>query len=865
MIYMSTPPAKPTTCGVKISTWGTKPGAGNGLLHFLDFKLFGGNVGHVSVAVTFPATDENKKLIEKYCHDPDPYKDPDKRNPIIPYVKKKVVISPDGKTEEVYEVYFSWWPNRLNKNESQDSADEWAGVGFDWSPEWAEKIKPEKRRYGGFLGNRILTLGPKNIVHQRAMTSEEYEELNLRAKQEAGKSKLESLKILSKKLDTIAADIANGKSKGLSLSETLLLDNLIPNWKDKIPNKNKLTTIDLTNLKNGVLEVEKHLKEEKEAIDIQLQSTTSAKKLASLKEQETSWDYALQDANYFRDFLLIHKDKGLEKNSEALDKYKKLTANLDKKFKWDESQKRIINSENIDPATLQSILEIANKNIQEAKNNKQKSIDEQRFLLEKAEKRLENWSKGHPPDNVVSLPISSVMEGGLEVEKMLETMQALSNRAYKDYDIYTKNCSKTVAAILEAGAHRRPDLQDYFKNAALGFFGNPQEVYNNSVKFQAALLKREKPGKISSIMRYNPLRSGGALEKMGGYLIGVWLEGNPLEKTGAFLGGLVIAPLAFANFLVKKVFNPLDSFNGLMGLGAYAFSRNSKVIKGVGIVCYVLAAAFSVPAALQAAILKIASRGPEPTHISRKHSQEKLKQKKSALEKKAISKTPKTPKPEPQKQIKRKSSILKSAAVEPEPQTQSQPQPAPVIPDYEHIVHPTSTQPETTATNNASLKEVQVKLQKWLDKVGMEAGSSLNLKLLFDGKKKLELVRINKALPSTTATAAPVPKKVIMTVTEEKEKTKFRFNEKPTKTIAQLALDAADPPILLSSTSISDIQLFSATASTLSPPKLLRFDEPTIKLIQNTNTLKNDPNVKAILDAQKMEPPHEHGPHNAAH
>lgn len=79
----------PTICGVKVQTWGTHPGAGNGMLHAMDALLFGGNVGHASVAVTFPANAEGEKLIKEYCTDPP-----------IPYTKKKVSIPKTGKSSK---------------------------------------------------------------------------------------------------------------------------------------------------------------------------------------------------------------------------------------------------------------------------------------------------------------------------------------------------------------------------------------------------------------------------------------------------------------------------------------------------------------------------------------------------------------------------------------------------------------------------------------------------------------------------------------------------------------------------------------------------------------------------------------------
>ncbi|WP_115707363.1 hypothetical protein [Legionella sainthelensi] len=52
---------------VKINTWGTKEKSTNGLDNAVAQEFFGGNVGHASIEMTLPPTEETQKLIETYC------------------------------------------------------------------------------------------------------------------------------------------------------------------------------------------------------------------------------------------------------------------------------------------------------------------------------------------------------------------------------------------------------------------------------------------------------------------------------------------------------------------------------------------------------------------------------------------------------------------------------------------------------------------------------------------------------------------------------------------------------------------------------------------------------------------------------
>jgi hypothetical protein len=86
------------------------------------------------------------------------------------------------------------------------------------------------------------------------------------------------------------------------------------------------------------------------------------------------------------------------------------------------------------------------------------------------------------------------LQNGLNVEEMINKMVALSDKN-EIFQLRRKNCSKTIDAILEAGA-KTADQKNFFKNHAFGFLGNPQESYQNALAFQSDFFQGRKDLKI---------------------------------------------------------------------------------------------------------------------------------------------------------------------------------------------------------------------------------------------------------------------------------------------------------------------------------------------------------------------------------
>lgn len=201
--------------GVKINTWGTSSAAGNGMLHVMDSQLFGGNVGHASVEVTFPADQEGERLIKLYCKDQHiPYR---KTTYTLQTIDKDKKITP-GKPQEFYTVYFSWWPPdkkpttepgqahqyKLVENLTADTVLEGEGAELQLSEQWAAIAKLRQRKVkgalGGVFGTERIISEPDHILHTEGISSEDKPKLDNIVAIETLERDLKDLEFLIKRL-----------------------------------------------------------------------------------------------------------------------------------------------------------------------------------------------------------------------------------------------------------------------------------------------------------------------------------------------------------------------------------------------------------------------------------------------------------------------------------------------------------------------------------------------------------------------------------------------------------------------------------------------------------------------------------------
>ncbi|HAT8178301.1 TPA: hypothetical protein JA361_02240 [Legionella pneumophila] len=120
---------------LEIYTWknGSK---GLGFTKPVKSMLFGGNVGHAAVELTFPTDAKGDELAKKYQDVPG--LSISKRTEIVPEKQENGSYKP--KEQVVYFVYFSWWPGHTNGHHINSHRQD---LESEWRHEPAPKIKPE--------------------------------------------------------------------------------------------------------------------------------------------------------------------------------------------------------------------------------------------------------------------------------------------------------------------------------------------------------------------------------------------------------------------------------------------------------------------------------------------------------------------------------------------------------------------------------------------------------------------------------------------------------------------------------------------------------------------------------------------------
>lgn len=291
--------------GVMLRTWGTESGGGNGMAHFLDSELLGGNVGHASLEVTFPADKAGEELIAKYC------RSEDQKQTIVPFERRTIQVLDENKkvkNQEVYKVYFSWWPGndkgfRINPNVNSDA--ELERFGVDAGPmakrftqtDGPDVLIQEERISRGKVGSKKVKLAPNEITADvSSLSSEDRAYLKARSKVEAINRKIEALGVIVKKLPSDAENVRVVGSLGP------LLDNNLPNWKtviglaDDAPRPRSLNQAQIAQIK-AAIETQKASYETEKAPHSQVVKQTHLTKAAE-QMQKTAEELELLQAIY---------------------------------------------------------------------------------------------------------------------------------------------------------------------------------------------------------------------------------------------------------------------------------------------------------------------------------------------------------------------------------------------------------------------------------------------------------------------------------------------------------------------------------------------------------------------------------------
>ncbi|HIF0140744.1 TPA: hypothetical protein ACXV19_003935, partial [Legionella anisa] len=172
---------------VEIRTWGTKNKKLSNFKENLKIGLFGGNIGHASVALKIPYNEENVALVKKYCDTNGiPYYI---NNNITPSLHHEEETDQFIRSEEiVYQakqivVYFSWFPGSNNSfslnTPGNDYEAEWKSRKFKWSPNDQEYFQPKEKKIKGKIPiPHTIMLGPKKMDLTSAYTTEDFELIN---------------------------------------------------------------------------------------------------------------------------------------------------------------------------------------------------------------------------------------------------------------------------------------------------------------------------------------------------------------------------------------------------------------------------------------------------------------------------------------------------------------------------------------------------------------------------------------------------------------------------------------------------------------------------------------------------------------
>lgn len=169
---------------VEVRTWGTKNEYSNGLRNVIKNQFKGNDVGHAALVLRLPVNEESLTLIKKYCLSSN-------AKMRVPFEIKRYG------NESVYEVYWSYWPDRLESQKS-DFEKERQGIEYlsesditqSMSKELSEQYLLKKYRQG-----KMITLAPASqyINHDKSLSEQRRQYLKLKEEKYALNEEAESL------------------------------------------------------------------------------------------------------------------------------------------------------------------------------------------------------------------------------------------------------------------------------------------------------------------------------------------------------------------------------------------------------------------------------------------------------------------------------------------------------------------------------------------------------------------------------------------------------------------------------------------------------------------------------------------------
>jgi|GEM_PF-5907639 len=650
---------------VTLYTWGTHLDGGNGMAHFLDASFFGGNVGHAAIEITLPANAKTEQLIQQYC-----LKDNKKVIPFERTTQNAIDESLQVKKQDVYKIYFSWWPGKengfdLRKNINTDNEHERIGVDAGKIDSRYDLPPREQRTYHGPLGSRTVNLANKEIAHLTSLTPDQKALIKIQRQLNESNDKLEALVILEKKLST---------DKPLKVEGSLLsLLQQLDHWQANVKNVNTLgkedieeLKIDLQDKKQAIAELQDILMTKRDILKetMQLEGNEKIKNeittLSTLPENERlllqekydkrfsaqAWiQYELEEVT--RDLVpaqsvsIFCQMRLFEEKKETMlailfdQNYPPDLKDTNNIAKWRQFLPEVHKHIERDAMT-KDIYEQLQKNAKQQKDrlfNKQIALFAKKQLVDKVDPFLQgdhqaHVTRGHSPDDTLQIP-------GMNIQRMLAKMRSFTEDG-KQFNLATKNCSATTGAILAAGAE--PALKTYFKQKAWGGFGNPQEVLKGAIEYQHTVIALDGKKTFGEMLSaWNPLH---AVSWLGGKMLNTIAQPTTsvTGKIALGVGLLPMAGLAAVTETLKAVVNPKKTFQRCSQFVKYAWGNNSIFLKLCSIPAALLSATMAIPALLQHGVQKAIIEPLTQTTFDRAALLERQKQPEPLLKRVKLSK-----------------------------------------------------------------------------------------------------------------------------------------------------------------------------------------------------------------------------------
>lgn len=236
--------------------------------------MFGGNVGHVSIEMILPSTEQIRAMIEKYCmketfeqwkmkkstaSENATFNEYIKRSiKILPvrfvgHEVKRSVFNVRGKLKKdrfknaseisYYKIDFSFWPGEHDpfycSNIEEDMVNGRKGRHFEYSDVAKEYLQPEERIHRGVIGKRSMTYAPTIIAHQRDINDKEFERIRQAIELQKLTETLKVEELLSNKIENLKDQKIDDSLRKICLNIGLEIDLLVKEYMNANPLKRR--------------------------------------------------------------------------------------------------------------------------------------------------------------------------------------------------------------------------------------------------------------------------------------------------------------------------------------------------------------------------------------------------------------------------------------------------------------------------------------------------------------------------------------------------------------------------------------------------------------------------------------------------